>query len=148
MGSIEVLNGHAYCLCFLNGSRFSVVLVLTYRLWKACFHAGTAIDAFKGIIRYLATFQTDFYSVGWTYSSAITTQITLIGIKIDFAPISGERLPYVLKRITPGSGSGEQVFHNRRKHPHFLSPLSTTYTGVNRQGNHRHISHLTARQHN
>ena len=73
MGSVKALDGHAYCLCFLNRSRFSVILILAYCLWEASLHACTAIDTFEGIICPSAVFQTDFYSFGGTHSGTITT---------------------------------------------------------------------------
>ena len=71
MGSVKALDGHAYCLYFLNCSGFGVVLVLPDRPWKASLHACPTIDTFERVISYLTVSQTDFYSFGRTYSGTI-----------------------------------------------------------------------------
>jgi hypothetical protein len=73
MGSVQVLNGHAYYLCFLNGSRLGIVLILTYCYGKASLYAYPTTDAFGGVILHLPVFQTEFYSFDRTHSGTIAT---------------------------------------------------------------------------
>jgi hypothetical protein len=95
------------------------VFILVYCPGKAGLHACTTINTFERVILYLPVFQTDFYSFGRTHSGTIATQVTLASIPVNSASIAREGFPDILKRIAPGSRSGEEVFHNRRKHPHF-----------------------------
>lgn len=119
IGLTELLHGNAYCLYFLNGSRFSVVLILTYCPREASLHACTAVDAFERVILYLPVFQADFYSCSRTYPGTITTQVTFVGVEVNFASIFGEGLSYVFERITPSNRSGEEILYDCRKHLHF-----------------------------
>lgn len=114
----ELLNRHAYCLYSFSSSGLGVVLILPYRPWKTNLHAITAINAFERVLSLLSVSQTDFSSFGRTHSGTIVTQVTFASIPVNSAPIAREGLPDILKRVTPGSGSGEQVLQDSRKHMH------------------------------
>jgi hypothetical protein len=100
------------------------VFILVYCPRKAGLHACTTVNAFEGVILYLSIFQTDFYSISRTHPGTIATQVTLASIPVNSASIAREGLPDILKRITSGSWSGEEVLYDCRKHPGHFSYLS------------------------
>jgi hypothetical protein len=73
----------------------------------ASFHTTATIDAAKGIIIYRFSISVHHYCIRWAYSGTGATEGAFLPVEMNLPTVSRSRFPYVLKRITPGSGFRE-----------------------------------------